>query len=123
VYVVTTPQPAAQRVAQRAAFMAQKVNLEVKGVIENMSWFTGDDGKRYQLFGEGGGAELSHRLGVPLVGQVPLVPDLREGSDTGRPIVVTDPDDEASRVFAQMAATIDVELAPKRIYRSELRIG
>ena len=123
VYVVTTPQPAAQRVAQRAAFMAQKVNLEVKGVIENMSWFTGDDGKRYQLFGEGGGAELSHRLGVPLVGQVPLVPELREGSDTGMPITVTDPDGEASRVFAQIAATIDVELAPTRIYRSELRIG
>jgi ATP-binding protein involved in chromosome partitioning len=123
VYVVTTPQPAAQRVAQRAAFMAQKVNLEVKGVIENMSWFTGDDGKRYQLFGEGGGAELSHRLGVPLVGQVPLVPELREGSDTGMPITVTDPDGEASRVFAQIAATIDVELAPTKIYRSELRIG
>jgi ATP-binding protein involved in chromosome partitioning len=123
VYVVTTPQPAAQRVAQRAAFMAQKVNLEVKGVIENMSWFTGDDGKRYQLFGEGGGAELSQRLGVPLVGQVPLVPELREGSDMGAPIVATDPDGEAARVFAQMAATIDVELAPTRIYRSELRIG
>ncbi len=123
VYVVTTPQPAAQRVAQRAAFMSQKVNLEVKGVIENMSWFTGDDGKRYQLFGEGGGAELSHRLGVPLVGQVPLVPELREGGDSGMPILVSDPDGEASRVFAQMAATIDDELAPTRIYRSELRIG
>ena len=123
VYVVTTPQPAAQRVAQRAAFMSQKVNLEVKGVIENMSWFTGDDGKRYLLFGEGGGADLSHRLGVPLVGQVPLVPELREGSDTGRPIVATDPDSEAARVFAQIAATIDVELAPTRIYRPELRIG
>ena len=55
-YVVTTPQPAAQRVAQRAGFMAHKVNLEVKGVIENMAWFTGDDGKRYELFGRGGGA-------------------------------------------------------------------
>jgi ATP-binding protein involved in chromosome partitioning len=123
VYVVTTPQPAAQRVAQRAAFMAQKVNLEVKGVIENMSWFTGDDGKRYELFGAGGGAELSRRLEVPLVGQVPLVPELRAGSDTGAPLVATHPDAEASRVFAQIAATIDVELAPTRIYRPELRIG
>ena len=59
VVVVTTPQPAAQRVAQRAAAMAEKVDLEVIGVIENMSWFRGDDGKRYELFGEGGGEELA----------------------------------------------------------------
>ena len=97
VLVVTTPQPAAQRVAQRAAFMAQKVNLEVKGVIENMSWFTGDDGKRYELFGAGGGEELATRLGVPLIGQVPLVPELRAGADAGVPIVASDPDGEAAR--------------------------
>jgi ATP-binding protein involved in chromosome partitioning len=123
VLVVTTPQPAAQRVAQRAAFMAQKVNLEIKGVIENMSWFTGDDGKRYELFGAGGGEELATRLGVPLIGQVPLVPELRAGADTGSPIVASDPDSEAARVFARMAETIDVELAPRRVYRSELRIS
>jgi ATP-binding protein involved in chromosome partitioning len=123
VYVVTTPQPAAQRVAQRAAFMAQKVNLEVRGVIENMSWFTGDDGKRYELFGAGGGDELATRLGVPMVGQVPLVPELRAGSDSGQPIVAVEPESEAAEVFGHIAETIDVELAPKRIYRSELRIG
>ena len=123
VYVVTTPQPAAQRVAQRAAFMSQKVNLEVKGVIENMSWFTGDDGKRYELFGAGGGADLAQRLEVPLLGQVPLVPALRIGSDSGAPIVAVEPDGEAAGVFAQIAETIDVELAPKRIYHSELRIS
>ncbi|MGH2476992.1 MAG: Mrp/NBP35 family ATP-binding protein, partial [Candidatus Limnocylindrales bacterium] len=123
VLVVTTPQPAAQRVAQRAAFMAQKVNLEVKGVIENMSWFTGDDGKRYELFGAGGGEELANRLGVPLIGRVPLVPELRAGADEGLPIVASDPDGEAGRVFAGIAETIDVELAPRRIYRSELRIS
>ncbi|HEX2563323.1 MAG TPA: P-loop NTPase [Acidimicrobiales bacterium] len=123
VYVVTTPQPAAQRVAQRAAFMAQKVNLEVKGVVENMSWFTGDDGKRYELFGAGGGADLASRLGVPLLGRVPLVPELRAGGDSGAPIVAIQPDGEAARVFADIAETIDVELAPKRIYHSELRIG
>jgi ATP-binding protein involved in chromosome partitioning len=123
VLVVTTPQPAAQRVAQRAAFMAQKVNLEVKGVIENMSWFTGDDGKRYELFGAGGGEELATRLGVPLIGQVPLVPELRAGADAGSPIVASDPDGEAAGVFARIAEAIDVELAPRRIYRSELRIS
>ena len=99
-YVVTTPQPAAQRVAQRAAFMGEKVNLEVKGVIENMSWFTGDDGTRYELFGAGGGAELAERLEVPLLGQVPLVQALREGSDSGRPIVALEPESEASRAIA-----------------------
>jgi ATP-binding protein involved in chromosome partitioning len=123
VLVVTTPQPAAQRVAQRAAFMAQKVNLEIKGVIENMSWFTGDDGKRYELFGDGGGEELATRLGVPLIGQVPLVPELRAGADSGSPIVASDPDGEAARVVARMAQTIDDELAPRRIYRSELPIS
>jgi ATP-binding protein involved in chromosome partitioning len=122
VYVVTTPQPAAQRVAQRAAFMAHKVNLQVKGVIENMSWFTGDDGKRYELFGAGGGRDLAERLEVPLLGQVPLVPDLREGADTGHPLVAEQPDSEAGRVFAAIAERIAVELAPTRRYNPALKI-
>ena len=74
VYVVTTPQPAAQKVARLSAAMAAKVNLQVRGVIENMSWFTGDDGKRYEIFGSGGGAELAAELDVPLLAQLPLVP-------------------------------------------------
>jgi ATP-binding protein involved in chromosome partitioning len=122
VIVVTTPQPAAQRVAQRAAYMARKVNLTVTGVIENMSWFRCEHGEAYRLFGEGGGAELADDLGVPLLGQVPLVPELREGGDDGRPIVVAQPDDEASEVFRTIAERVDVELAPKKIYRSELKI-
>ncbi|HEX7094368.1 MAG TPA: Mrp/NBP35 family ATP-binding protein [Acidimicrobiales bacterium] len=122
VYIVTTPQPAAQRVAQRAAFMAHKVRLEVKGVIENMSWFTGDDGKRYLLFGEGGGAELAERLDVPLLGQVPLVPELRAGADSGHPIVAEQPDSEAGRIFAEIAERIAVELAPTRRYNPALKI-
>src|SRR3954471_5895542 len=77
VFVVTTPQPAAQRVAQRAAAMAEKVNLPVRGIIENMAWFTGDDGTRYEIFGSGGGRELAEKLEVPLLGQIPLLNDLR----------------------------------------------
>jgi ATP-binding protein involved in chromosome partitioning len=122
VVVVTTPQPAAQRVAQRSAYMAQKVNLSVVGVIENMSWFRGDDGKAYELFGRGGGQGLADELGVPLLGQVPLVPALREGGDAGLPITVTDPSDEASQAFVRIAGRVATELAPKRIYRSELKI-
>ncbi|MEM8904250.1 MAG: Mrp/NBP35 family ATP-binding protein [Actinomycetota bacterium] len=122
VYVVTTPQAAAQSVAQRAAFMAQKVQLEVRGVIENMSWFTGDDGKRYPIFGAGGGAHLAEKLEVPLVGQVPLVPDLREGGDVGAPIMAEAPGSEAGEVFAAMAERIDVELAPTRRHHPELKL-
>jgi ATP-binding protein involved in chromosome partitioning len=122
VYVVTTPQPAAQRVAQRAGFMARKVHLTVKGVIENMSWFTGDDGKRYELFGAGGGQELAQLLEVPLLGQVPLAPALREGGDTGAPIVVTDPGSEAALAFAEIARRVDEELAPTRRPHKELKI-
>jgi ATP-binding protein involved in chromosome partitioning len=121
-YVVTTPQPAAQKVAQRAAFMAHKVNLQVKGVIENMSWFTGDDGTRYEIFGSGGGAELASRLEVPLLARVPLVPLLREGGDAGRPITVVDPDGEASQVFAELARRVDEELAPTRRTHPELKL-
>ena len=121
VFVVTTPQAAAQRVAQRTAFMARKVNLPLRGVIENMSWFTGDDGTRYELFGRGGGAALAEELGVPLLGQVPLVPDLREGGDIGLPVTVSDPDGEVSQAFAAIAGTI-AEMGPARVFRSELKI-
>ena len=102
--------------------MAHKVNLEVKGVIENMSWFTGDDGKRYELFGAGGGAELADLLEVELLGQVPLVPELREGADQGEPLVHAEPASEAAAVFAEIAKTIDVELAPTRRYNPQLKI-
>lgn len=122
VYVVTTPQPAAQRVAQRAAYMSEKVNLEVKGIIENMSWFTGDDGRRYELFGAGGGQQLSDVLGVPLLGRVPLVPAMREGGDVGSPIVAAFPDSEASLAFAAIAERVDKELAPTRRSHRELKL-
>jgi ATP-binding protein involved in chromosome partitioning len=122
VIIVTTPQPAAQRVAQRAAYMSKRVNLSVIGVIENMSWFRGDDDKQYRLFGEGGGQELADDLEVPLLGQVPLVPELREGADSGNPIVVSDPDDEASKIFRSIAHSLTHELAPHRVYRTELKI-
>ncbi len=123
VYVVTTPQPAAQKVAALSAAMAAKVNLPVRGVIENMSWFTGDDGKRYEIFGAGGGQELADELGVPLLGKLPLVPELREGGDSGVPITVSHPDSEAARCFRDIARTIAVDLKPKKIFSSALRVN
>lgn len=121
VLVVTTPQAAARRVAQRSAYMARKLKLPLRGVIENMSWFTGDDGRRYDLFGSGGGQALADELGVPLVGQVPLVPALRKGGDQGVPVSVVDPAGEAAQAFSALAKQIE-QLGPARIYRPELRV-
>jgi ATP-binding protein involved in chromosome partitioning len=114
IVVVTTPQPAAQRVAQRAAYMARKVNLAVSGVIENMSWFTGRDGFRYDIFGSGGGELLAQELDVPLLGEIPLVPALREGGDMGDPIVVAEPDSEAALAIDTIADRL-LAMAPRRI--------
>jgi ATP-binding protein involved in chromosome partitioning len=119
--VVTTPQPAAQRVAQRSATMAAKINTPVFGIVENMAWFTGDDGRRYELFGQGGGQLLADKLGVPLIGQVPLQIAVREGGDIGVPIVVSDPKSEAAVAFGDIASRIEAA-APRRRYRPELTI-
>jgi ATP-binding protein involved in chromosome partitioning len=120
-YVVTTPQRAAQRVAQRTAYMAKKINLPLRGVIENMSWFTGDDGKRYELFGSGGGAALAADLGVPLLAQIPLVSALREGGDVGLPVTVAEPASEVAQAFERLADEV-VARGPGRVFRRELTI-
>jgi len=123
VYVVTTPQPAAQKVARLSAAMAEKVNLPVRGVIENMSWFTGNDGERYEIFGSGGGKDLADELGVPLLGQLPLVQQLREGGDDGNPITVAHPESELAQAFQAIARTIATELKPKKVFSAALKVN
>ena len=122
ILVVTTPQATAQRVAVRAGLMAKKVDQDIIGVVENMSWFTGDDGKRYELFGQGGGLALSQELGVEMMGQIPLVPALREGADEGRPIVAVEPDGEAAGAFRALATQL-VERGPRLKSHPELVIS
>ncbi len=104
--ITTTPQPAAQKVARRAAEMAGKVDLEIAGIVENMSGFTTPSGERFQIFGEGGGQELADELDVPLLGKVPLTMPLREQADAGVPLVLTDPDDPAAQAIRQTARGI-----------------
>ena len=105
--VVTTPQEAARKVAERAGKMAERTNLRPIGVIENMSWFACPHcGEPTAIFGAGGGQEAADTLGVPLLAQVPLVPDLREGGDEGRPIVVTDPDSPAGTALREAARRV-----------------
>ncbi|MBV9167988.1 MAG: Mrp/NBP35 family ATP-binding protein [Solirubrobacterales bacterium] len=101
--LVTTPQPVAQKVARRAAQMAEKLKLEIAGVIENMSAFVTPAGERFEIFGEGGGELLAQELEVPLLAKVPLTLPLREQSDGGVPIVFSNPDDPAAQAVEHAA--------------------
>ena len=131
VLIVTTPQPAAQTVARRAAEMAGKVDLELLGVIENMSGFTSPDGQRFAIFGEGGGQLLADELGVPLLGKVPLSEELRRHADAGVPLVLEEPDAPASQAVRDaargiLAATpqeLPVMQAPPAAVAAQARVG
>jgi ATP-binding protein involved in chromosome partitioning len=104
--IVTTPQDTAQKVARRSAEMAHKVDLDIAGVIENMSGFTTPSGERFPIFGEGGGKALADELDVPLLGKIPLTMPLRAQADAGTPLVITDPDDPAAQNIRQAARGI-----------------
>ncbi|MGH9044398.1 MAG: P-loop NTPase [Acidimicrobiales bacterium] len=108
--VVTTPPVAAQKVAHRAADMARRGHMRLAGVIENMSDFTCEHGTTYRLFGEGGGKRLACEIGVPLVGSVPIHPDIGAGGDAGTP--VAEGDGPLAAVFHAMARVIAQEVAP-----------
>lgn len=122
VYVVTTPQAAAQRVAQRSALAARKLRLAVRGVVENMAVFTAPDGSRHELFGRGGGERLADDLGVPLLASLPFDPALREGGDVGLPAVAASPDGAIAAEFGALADRIAAQ-GPARVYRQELRLS
>jgi ATP-binding protein involved in chromosome partitioning len=109
--LVTTPQPVAQKVAARSAEMATKLKLEIAGVIENMSGFVTPSGERFQIFGEGGGQLLAEELEVPLLAKIPLTMALREQSDSGLPLVFSDPDDPAAQALSQGARGL-IALSP-----------
>ena len=111
--VVTTPPVAAQKVAARAADMARKGYLRVAGVIENMSDFTCEHGTTYALFGSGGGERLARSLGVPLVGSIPLHPEVAAAGDAGAPVLLSGNDSETAPVFEEMARVVAEEVAPR----------
>jgi ATP-binding protein involved in chromosome partitioning len=104
--LVTTPQPAATQVARKGGLMFQKVNVPLLGVAENMSYFVDPAGHKHLLFGEGGGIITAEKLGTSLLGQVPLIPEIRAGGDAGEPVVVSDPGSLAARTFAEIAETL-----------------
>jgi ATP-binding protein involved in chromosome partitioning len=112
--IVTTPQPAATNIARKGGLMFQKVNVPLLGVAENMSYFTDPAGIKHQLFGEGGGQITADQLGTSLLGQVPLIPEIRQGGDTGKPVVVTEPEGLATEVFKSIGRSILDQLARKQ---------
>ncbi len=123
--IVTTPQATAQKVARRAAQMAEKFSLEIAGVVENMSGFRTPSGEHYAIFGNGGGGELAEELDVPLLGRVPLTMPLREHSDDGTPLVLDEPGDPAAQAIQQLArgviATSPPELETLPLYDGDAK--
>jgi ATP-binding protein involved in chromosome partitioning len=107
--VVTTPQVAAREVAERAGSIALQTHQQIVGVVENMSWLELPDGSRMELFGSGGGQAVADSLStatgtrVPLLGQIPIDQQVREGGDEGKPIVLAAPDSAAAKALAGVA--------------------
>ncbi|GAB6137910.1 Mrp/NBP35 family ATP-binding protein [Halanaerobaculum tunisiense] len=105
--VVTTPQVTATKVAGRVGKMAQELEVEISGVVENMSYYQCPDcGNKDYIFGQGGGQKLADKLETQLLGELPLVPEVRESSDQGAPIMIANPESEVSKEFSEIASQI-----------------
>jgi ATP-binding protein involved in chromosome partitioning len=109
--LVTTPQLAATNVARKGGLMFHKVNVPLLGVAENMSYFVDPAGQKHHLFGEGGGARTAEALGTTLLGQVPLLPEIRAGGDSGLPVVVSHAKGAAAQAFHAIAQSLLDRLA------------
>jgi ATP-binding protein involved in chromosome partitioning len=109
--IVVTPQDVSLTVARRGIEMFGKVRVPILGVVENMSYFLGDDGMRYEIFRHGGGRKLAAEVGVPFLGEIPIDPRVAECSDKGEPIVHKYPDSPVARAYQALATTVGAELA------------
>lgn len=117
VVIVTTPQDVALEDVRRGVGMFQnpRINIPVLGVVENMSHFVCPCcGEKTEIFGRGGGEDISEDFGVPLLGQIPINPAIREGGDEGSPIVVSAPDSEEARTFSRIAKEIIDRVLPRK---------
>lgn len=110
--VVTTPQLMAQKVATRVADMAKRSFIPLLGVIENMSYFETNDGKTYNLFGEGGGSTLANQFAIPLLSSIPISEDTNNEADVGNPLILQDKDSPTKRELLKLINTIEEKLPP-----------
>ncbi|MEN6624956.1 MAG: Mrp/NBP35 family ATP-binding protein [Candidatus Sumerlaeia bacterium] len=110
--LVTTPQEVSLQDARRGAAMFRQTNTPLLGVIENMAYFRCDGcGKVHEIFGEGGGKRVAGELGVPLLGRIPISQGMREGGDSGKPLIIADPDCEQSRTVRDIASALAASVA------------
>ena len=124
VVMVTTPQEVALLDVRKAIAMFQKLNVPILGIVENMSYFVAPDtGKRYAIFGEGGGRKLADEYGVPLLAQVPLDPATRLAGDEGTPITIRVPDSIQARTFRELAVAVQRRLDELAAVRPLPKIG
>lgn len=118
--IVTTPQDVALADARKGLAAFQKLDVPVLGIIENMSYFIAPDtGKRYNIFGHGGGQRYAAQAGVPFLGEVPIDPRIAEGGDTGKPILVAQPDSQASQALREIARQIAARLSVINLSRRD----
>ncbi|THK36899.1 iron-sulfur cluster carrier protein ApbC [Ensifer sp. MPMI2T] len=117
--IVSTPQDLALVDARKGLTMFRKVEVPVLGIVENMSYFVAPDtGKRYDIFGHGGARKEAERIGVPFLGEVPLTMGIRETSDAGTPVVVSEPDGEVARIYRNIAAKVWEQVSAARQSKS-----
>ena len=114
--VVTTPQEVALADVRKSINMLKKVNVDVLGIIENMSGFITPDGTRYNIFGEGGGRALAEKLGLPLLASIPIDISIREGGDKGKP-AVTEPSSLSGKAFHDLALKV-IEILDTKLTES-----
>tara|TARA_Y100001968_G_scaffold34503_1_gene26496 strand:- start:696 stop:1727 length:1032 start_codon:yes stop_codon:yes gene_type:complete len=109
--VVTTPQEASLGVVRKGIGMFKKVNVPILGIVENMSYFTAPNGDRVEIFGHGGGEKEAMNQGTRFLGEVPIFTEIREGGDSGIPVVVSAPESEPAQAFLKVASTLRALLA------------
>jgi ATP-binding protein involved in chromosome partitioning len=110
--VVTTPQSVSVSDVRKAVAMFRQLNIPILGVVENMSTFVcGHCGQRTDIFGHGGGARMAEEMSIPFLGEVPIDTRVREGGDTGQPIVAAVPDSPAARGFESVAGKVAAQLS------------
>src|SRR5438445_1770757 len=108
--IVTTPQEVSLSDARKGLEMFRQVHVPILGIVENMSYFIGEDGKRYEIFRHGGGKKLADEGNTPFLGEIPIDPRVAECGDSGQPIVQKHPDSPIARSYQELAKTVQKEL-------------